>query len=328
MRSDKPSCSIIIPTHQRKDRLIRTLRSVQAQTYENLEIVVSIDGSTDGTFEAVIALSDPRIVVVRSEKATGVANARNRGVAASSGHYVGFCDDDDFWAPGKVAGQVTAMQETEQVWSYSFVVTIDDRFNYRSTVEPTLERDFFEQLLYSNIVPGGCSSVICDRSAFVAAGKFDPVFSMFADWDMWIRLAELSPPAVWEETGTLYVFHNNQMSLDMSKICPEVLAFRRKYAEQRGAFSDRKVEPVDRWIAQQLWKAGRRYEAIRYRLTRDAAPQYWLLPRSAARVIARKLRPPAVDVNLDAEQTIGQVIDIVDRPWPGVASAQPSSFIS
>lgn len=92
-----PLVSVIIPTYNRVDVILRTIRSVKQQTFEDYEIIVVDDGSTDNTVE-VIKDFDRQIRLIRQEN-QGVSVARNNGVKASKGKYIAFLDSDDEWYP-------------------------------------------------------------------------------------------------------------------------------------------------------------------------------------------------------------------------------------
>jgi glycosyltransferase involved in cell wall biosynthesis len=105
-----PLVSVVIPAFNASDTLQETLRSVAAQTYRHLEIIVVDDGSVDHT--AVIARcfgrSDPRVQVIQKSNG-GVASARNAGTKASAAEYVAFIDADDLWHPTKIAKQMAVL---------------------------------------------------------------------------------------------------------------------------------------------------------------------------------------------------------------------------
>ena len=89
--------SIIMPTFNRADTIMRAIRSVQSQTFEDWELIVVDDGSTDNT-AARIEGCDPRLKLIRQEN-QGTAGARNTGLCASDGSYIAFLDSDDEWLP-------------------------------------------------------------------------------------------------------------------------------------------------------------------------------------------------------------------------------------
>jgi glycosyltransferase involved in cell wall biosynthesis len=89
--------SVIVPTYNRADTIKRAIASVQAQTFQDWELIVVDDGSTDDT-SSVIAGLDPRMVVIRQEN-QGISGARNTGLMSSTGQYIAFLDSDDEWLP-------------------------------------------------------------------------------------------------------------------------------------------------------------------------------------------------------------------------------------
>jgi len=109
--------SVIIPTRNRCERLRLAVRSVQEQTYRDLEIVIVDDASFDDTpsLASALARDDPRIVIVRNEEATGAARARNQGIAAGHGRFVAFLDDDDVWLRRKLDDQMAYLEARSDV---------------------------------------------------------------------------------------------------------------------------------------------------------------------------------------------------------------------
>jgi glycosyltransferase involved in cell wall biosynthesis len=97
-----PSVSVIIPTLRRPAMLERAIRSVIAQTFRDLEIVVIVDGPDEATVPAAIAVLDRRIRVVSLQANVGLAEARNVGIRHARGRYIALLDDDDEWLPEKL----------------------------------------------------------------------------------------------------------------------------------------------------------------------------------------------------------------------------------
>ena len=110
--------SVIIPTYNRFKYLLNTIKSVKAQTYLNIEIIVINDKSTEKEYYDYDWESN-NIKIIHLEKNSkeifGYACAgfvRNKGIELSSGKYIAFCDDDDIWFPNKIELQLKSMQET------------------------------------------------------------------------------------------------------------------------------------------------------------------------------------------------------------------------
>jgi glycosyltransferase involved in cell wall biosynthesis len=115
--------SVIIPTYNRSARVKRAIDSALAQTWEQVEIVVVDDGSTDDTSDVLAGYGD-RIIAIRQEN-KGVATARNTAMQAAQGDYFAFLDSDDIWAPWKLDLQMAAFAHDPRIvlayglgWNY------------------------------------------------------------------------------------------------------------------------------------------------------------------------------------------------------------------
>lgn len=113
--------SVIIPTYNRATLLCRAVDSALQQTHPNIEVVVVDDGSTDDTSSAVRQRygNEPRVKYIRVENG-GVSRARNIGIAAATGDYIGFLDSDDYWLPWKTELQLKCLQQVPQagmIWT-------------------------------------------------------------------------------------------------------------------------------------------------------------------------------------------------------------------
>ena len=160
-----PEVSVVVPTHNRSGLLAQTLHSVLWQRGVDLEVLVVDDGSTDDTAEVVAALGDPRVRLLRHATPRGVSAARNRGVAAASGRWLAFCDDDDLWAPDKLARQLAAAQQTGRSWVYVGEVHVDLGRQVVGGGPPLPPERLMARLPRANVVPGGCSGVLVRRDA-------------------------------------------------------------------------------------------------------------------------------------------------------------------
>ena len=96
--------SVVIPLYNKEKQIAHTLQSVFNQTFQNFEVVIVDDGSTDGSVAEVEKLSDSRIRLIHQKNA-GVAAARNRGIEEAKGDLIAFLDADDEWKPEYLATQ-------------------------------------------------------------------------------------------------------------------------------------------------------------------------------------------------------------------------------
>jgi len=282
----RPDVSVVIPTRNRRDRLSLTLRSALAQQDVSLEIVVVDDGSTDDTSDVASRAGDARVRVLRNESALGESGARNRGVAEAKGGCVAFLDDDDLWAPEKLSAQLQAMRETGRLWAYTGDVVVDDRLRILHGAPPPCPEDVMMSLPRHNSVPAGASNVIVSAVALAEAGPFDPKLRRTADWDMWLRLARLGPPAWIRRPLVANCLHARNMSRDMAVMFLELEVISRRY----GIAVDRARHY--RWAAWNARLDGRRWQALRCYAGAIAAGDVRSMGRAAV-ALARPVPSPA-----------------------------------
>ena len=101
-----PTVSVVIPTYNAQSTIIRAIKSVLNQKFNNLEILIVDDKSTDGTVKTVKKIF-PNLSIIELPENLGVANARNEGIRISSGKYIAFLDSDDLWNEEKLFFQIT-----------------------------------------------------------------------------------------------------------------------------------------------------------------------------------------------------------------------------
>jgi glycosyltransferase involved in cell wall biosynthesis len=249
------SISVVVPTHNRRDFLAVTLNSVLRQKEVEFDVTVVDDGSTDDTLEFLKAIHDPRVRVLRNEVPQGVCTARNQGIAATTREWVAFVDDDDLWAPDKLARQVRAAHDTGCSWVYTGAVEIDEQGRALSGTPPPPPPRVWERLPHVDLVPGGSSGVLASRRAVEAAGGWDPQVFL-ADWDLWIRLGRIGPPAWVPAPLVGYRIHGGQSSVDVDRVLSGVKVIAARY----GAAPDR--APIHHYVAYLCLRSGRRSRAL------------------------------------------------------------------
>lgn len=195
--------SIIIPTHDRPHLLPRAIESAR-RAGTDIEIVVVDDGSTDET--STVCSNLPDIVYVRLERRRGVGYARSAGIAASSGAYIAFLDDDDARLPGSIDRQLAVLESTpDAALVYGQVYLATQRFEIdvkrvRPRSCPT--GDVFWQLMVTNFMPS-CSVVFRRKAVESVGGLFHDV-APADDWDLWLRVTERFPIAALPEPVSIY----------------------------------------------------------------------------------------------------------------------------
>jgi glycosyltransferase involved in cell wall biosynthesis len=234
-RSDAPAVTVVIPTHNRATLLRRTVSSVLAQRGCSIELVVVDDGSTDDTAFHLAAFRDPRLITIRHTTPQGVSQARNAGLERARGRWVAFIDDDDLWAPTKIASQLAAADSAPAAgWVLVGEVVVDPTLRILAARRPPTTNQLRRVLCY-NVVPGGGSGAMIRTDLARAEGGFDPQLSTLADWDLWIRLFLRSPAVAVQRPLVAYTRHPSSMSHDVQRVQQEFDIVIQRYAGAREA---------------------------------------------------------------------------------------------
>lgn len=155
--------SVIMPIYNASKFLDKTLQSIFAQTYKNIEIVLVDDCSKDNSAEIIKGYMSehPEIVYHLQEKNMGAGEARNKALELASGRYVAFLDSDDIWLPEKTERQLKLMKETDCAFSYTAIEMIDEEDNLLKGKRKVKESIDYKFLLHNTMI--ATSSVIIDR---------------------------------------------------------------------------------------------------------------------------------------------------------------------
>jgi glycosyltransferase involved in cell wall biosynthesis len=185
-----PLISVIMPTYNRADLVGQAIDSVRQQDFEDWELIVVDDGSTDETPEILSAYGrSGKVHCVRQENA-GQSVARNRGLQRAKGKWVAFLDSDNRWLPHKLSTQVNALKTMSDVdVLYGDIELIDEegRFVSSQPERPRYSGIIWRQLLHSNCVNFNTSVV--RREKIEAVGRFDERLRRGEDYDLWLRLS-------------------------------------------------------------------------------------------------------------------------------------------
>ena len=188
--------SVVIPLYNKEKKIEYTLKSVFTQTFQNFEIVIVDDGSTDNSVEEVEKFTDSRIRLIHQTNA-GVSAARNRGIEAASGELIAFLDADDVWMPEYLATQYGLYQKYPECSVYACNYEFRDS---EGKVTPTIIRklpfegddgilsNYFEVASCSH-PPLWTSAVVVKKSAIQAIGGFPIGIKSGEDLLTWARLA-------------------------------------------------------------------------------------------------------------------------------------------
>lgn len=221
-----PLISIIVPVYNTENFISETIESVVDQTYDNWELILVDDGSTDSSKQIIEkwVKKDKRIHYFYKENG-GQASARNVGVRESNGAYISFLDSDDIFLPKRLEAQVKdlSIQEADFYYSggYSFEVQNGEKvmtaYNWHFGVFTGAE--FFKILYHSCAV--NVSTVLVKKSFLLDVGLFDEsaILRGTEDWDLWLRIAVKAKIVYGNpERRTLYRLHEGGIHFQRARM--------------------------------------------------------------------------------------------------------------
>lgn len=181
--------TVVIPLYNKELSINNTIQSVLNQTYQDFEIVVINDGSTDNSVKMVKSIKDNRIRLIQQEN-QGVSAARNRGIKEASYEWIAFLDGDDLWEINHLK-EIHKMMVTfpnEKVYVTSFEYS-DGRemFKYPRQTQVFKVENYFKEAIKENII--WTSIVVAHKDCFKVAGMFNILLTRGEDLDLWARIA-------------------------------------------------------------------------------------------------------------------------------------------
>lgn len=182
---DKDLVSIITPTFNSSSFIGDTIKSIQAQTYQNWELLITDDCSTDNTVDIIeeYMKSDERIKLYQLEKNSGGGVSRNNSIKQAGGRYIAFCDSDDRWTSDKLEAQVAFMKDNDIAFSYGSYLLCDEDDNDLG-INICLSKLSYCKIIMDNFV--GCLTAMYDTEKI---GKvYMPEIRKRQDWGLWMAI--------------------------------------------------------------------------------------------------------------------------------------------
>ena len=226
-----PRVSVVIASYEHEAYVADCLESVLAQTFQDFEIVVTDDGSTDATAQRIRALRDPRIRLEVFERNRGACIALNHGIRRARGELVAILNSDDLFEPDKLALQVAWLDAHPQVGAvFAWPTVVDERgerfsderhkdfavFHVENRDRHAWLRHFFDA--------GNClchPTLMVRRGCYDAVGLYDARLAQVPDLDMWIRLASRFELHVMPRALTRFRIRDQQRNASAAR--PEVV---------------------------------------------------------------------------------------------------------
>lgn len=264
--------SVVIPTHNRANLLPRAIKSVLNQTYPIKEINVVSDGSEDETEEIMERLSEKyqQIHFYTYYPNRGGNFARNYGIKMSTGDVVAFLDDDDEWDKEKIALQVSLMEADSKiglVCTGTNRIFVDDGIS--NVYIPPAPYDCAKEILLKNCI-GSTTTVMVRRELFDQAGDFDESLPALQDYDMWVRLCQITKVGVVKQPCVNYYNYetSGQISQDTQKYIRAEKMITKKYMQMINKLTHSEQQKrccyFDMLLSKKGMRNGQREIAVRF----------------------------------------------------------------
>lgn len=229
----EPLVSVIVPAFNAEHYIEETLRSIVSQTYEQVEICVVDDGSTDKT-ATIVARFGSRVRYFRQANSGGCAAPRNTGIAGCSGSYLTFIDADDIMPPERIERQVEFLQKNPEVGIVfcdyrNFGTTgLDESTHFQACPRFSRLLDAREEAIVANACIyladenfGISGSFMLQRELLSKVAGFDVTLKACEDFHFYYRLARVSPAGVINHVGLLRRLHGSNMSANNFRMLTE-----------------------------------------------------------------------------------------------------------
>lgn len=209
-----PKVSVIMPAYNHARFVRQAIDSVLSQSFEDLELLVTDDGSSDGTAEIIRGVHDPRLRFVAFSENRGVCDAMNDAIGRAKGEYIAVLNSDDYFLPAKLEKQVSYLDshaEHGAVFGLPRFITedgerfLDTRHVFWNvfTAGNRTRREWLKHFFYF----GNClchPTILIRRSCYAKIGLFNPLLMQLPDFDMWTRLCRDFDIHVMEEELTAF----------------------------------------------------------------------------------------------------------------------------
>jgi glycosyltransferase involved in cell wall biosynthesis len=187
-----PLVSTIITTYNREEELKRAVKSVESQSYPNLELVVVDDHSDQSPRHVLSRINSDRfadVIFIRHDINKGVSAARNTGISESTGELIAFLDDDDIWKPEKIERQVSKFHNTSEAGAiYTGAKSVDSSGSIITVQRPTRSGNLTKDLLCDHGI--WFPTLLVERSIVEKVGGFDEEMLMREDVEWVTRLSQ------------------------------------------------------------------------------------------------------------------------------------------
>ncbi len=203
MKNEK--VSIVVPTYNGSKYLRQSIDSCLDQTYSNIELIIVDDGSTDETSEIIKSYQDERIKYIKHNENMGLPNALNTGFKNSSGSYLTWTSDDNYYDKEAIKEMISFLK----IQGCSFVFC--DYYKFKDEKSPSIYIRLSDSVIFEKGNPiGAC--FLYSRKVMETIGDYDPDTRLAEDYDYWIRVSKSFQMNHFNKPLYYYRIHNSSLT--------------------------------------------------------------------------------------------------------------------
>jgi glycosyltransferase involved in cell wall biosynthesis len=213
LNQNSPFFSIVVPTYNRAHLLLKTIDSIIKQSFEDWELVIVDDGSTDNTKELVQSYNDNRIKYIWQENQERSA-ARNNGISNSKGLYICFLDSDDYFLEDRLDVLYKEIKERNypKAFFYTGICFENNGVIVKRTETPNIYNSILDYLVYGVIG----NPQACIHHQILEQYKYDTKFSISEDMELWVRIINAGFPLIYLDYANVIATNHNERSVHIS----------------------------------------------------------------------------------------------------------------
>mgnify|MGYP005844005933 CR=1 FL=1 len=208
-----PLISVIVPTHNRGHLIKRAIESILNQTFQDFEVIVVDDGSTDSTEEVIKKINNNKVVYVKHDSNKGASAARNTGIKNSRGKYIAFLDSDDIWLKDKLEKQLNEfnLSSPDTAVVHCGVQYID--YKTQQPLTQWIIREDVNKNIFNNFgAAPGTPTMLIRKDALLDVGFFDESIPSHEETELSMRLAKKYKFALVDEFLVLALKNHSQIT--------------------------------------------------------------------------------------------------------------------
>jgi len=209
--------SVVMAAYNGEMYIEESVRSILGQTLKNFEFIIVDDGSTDGTFDKLQQIDDPRLRIIR-QRNQGQTSALIAGIKQAKGDLIARLDDDDYSLPNRLMHQLEFMEAHPKVCLCGSRFQELDRGNLITQRVPFVQTSTEIKKIMSLYNPFAHSSVMFRRDDYYKVGGYSKNYTISMDYDLWLRLMDVGEVYNIDEAFTVIRLHNNSVSMKQERL--------------------------------------------------------------------------------------------------------------